>query len=191
MLHAAAAPRAPDAMDIDIRAIDPQHEPLAPLYELVRDVYTTSDQMSETFAEKFPAPAALAAEIDDVCGRPGAVFLVATAGGRLQGYVALKPRRPERLRHTADLQLGVRSGARGQRIGTALLRAALDRAAHSGVVELVYLMVRADNLPAIRLYATTGFDRLATLQRDLRIDGRDCDGVLMRRFVGLPAAAGR
>ena len=29
------------------------------------------------------------------------------------------------------------------------------------------------------------------LQRDLRIDGRDCDGVLMRRFVGLPAAAGR
>jgi hypothetical protein len=48
-------------------------------------------------------------------------------------------------------------------------------------------MVRADHETAVALYATAGFERLATLQRDTRIGERYFDGLLMRRFVGTVA----
>jgi ribosomal protein S18 acetylase RimI-like enzyme len=140
--------------------------------------------MSETLADRYPDPQTLAAEIADVCRRPGALFLVAETGSHPVGYLVVKPRLQSRLRHTADLQIGVHSARRGQGIGRRLLDEALRRVEREGVLEIVYLMVRADNRSALGLYAESGFERLATLQRDIRFDGRHFDGVLMRRFVG-------
>jgi ribosomal protein S18 acetylase RimI-like enzyme len=80
--------------------------------------------------------------------------------------------------------MGVASTARGRGIGRLLVAEALTRIATAGIVEIVYLMVRADNLKAQELYRHAGFERVATLRRDTRIDGRYHDGVLMRRFVG-------
>jgi ribosomal protein S18 acetylase RimI-like enzyme len=173
-------------MPPDLIAIDPSYPRIDALFGLVRDVYTSTEQMSETLAERFPAPAALEAEIGAVTRRPGALFLVAEADFRPQGYLVLRPRPQARLAHTADLQMGVHSAARGQGIGHRLLAAALARSAASGIVEIVYLMVRADNRSALALYESAGFDRVATLDRDTRVDGRYFDGVLMRRWVRPP-----
>ena len=165
---------------------------LPQLYALIADVYATSDAMSESFADRYPDPAALAAELAAMRRRPGALFLVAESAGQPCGFLSLKPRAAARLRHTADLQMGVGSTQRCRGIGRQLLAGALDRLAAGGVIEIVYLMVRADHEAALRLYAAAGFERLATLQRDTRIGARYFDGVLMRRFVTTPPpGAGR
>lgn len=176
------------AAGLAMRAIDASRAPIDALFDLLRDVYTTSDQMSETLADRCPGAPALAAEIDAVRRTgPGALFLVAETHARPCGYLIVRPRAQTRLRHTADLQMGVHSTARGRGVGRRLLDTALERLACEGVVEIVYLMVRADNHPALALYAAAGFERLATLQRDTRIDNRYYDGVLLRRFVRPPA----
>jgi ribosomal protein S18 acetylase RimI-like enzyme len=176
------------AAGLAIRAVAASDAPLDAIFELLRDVYTTSDQMSEALADRCPDAGALAAEIDALHrSSPGALFLVAEAHARPCGYLIVRPRAPARLRHTADLQMGVHSMARGRGVGRRLLDSALERLACVGVVEIVYLMVRADNRPALDLYAAAGFERLATLQRDTLIDGRYHDGVLLRRFVRPPA----
>jgi ribosomal protein S18 acetylase RimI-like enzyme len=79
--------------------------------------------------------------------------------------------------------MGVAAAVRGQGWGRRILAAALARAEASAVLEIVYLMVRADNLPAVRLYAAAGFETLAVLASDTRVGDRYHDGLLMRRFV--------
>jgi phosphinothricin acetyltransferase len=165
-------------------AVDATWPRLAALHVLIRDVYATSDAMSEDFEDKFPSPSVLAAEIAAVTARPGGLVLVADAAPMPLGYLVVEPRPQARLRHTADLTMGVASAARGRGIGRLLVAEALTRVAAAGIVEIVYLMVRADNLRALELYRHAGFERVATLRRDTRIDGRYHDGVLMRRFVG-------
>jgi ribosomal protein S18 acetylase RimI-like enzyme len=176
-------------LPLEVLAIDPSYARVDALFALVRDVYTTSSQMSETFEDRFPAAAALVAEVAAAAGRPGGFFLVAEEDHCPRGYLVVEPRRQARLRHTADLQMGVHSEARGQGIGAKLIETALARAASAGIVEIVYLMVRADNLPALGLYARMGFERVATLQYDTKIEGKHFDGVLMRRFVARSADA--
>ena len=171
-------------MSLAILAIDRSYARMDALFALVGEVYATSSHMSEAFDEKFPDPAVLASDIADVSGRPGGIVLVAEEERRPRGYVVIRPRHQARLRHTADLHMGVHSESRGLGIGRKLVEAALDAAASAGKVEIVYLMVRSDNLPAIRLYEAVGFDRLALLQRDTKIGNEYHDGVLMRRFVG-------
>ncbi|HDS44522.1 MAG TPA: N-acetyltransferase [Methanomicrobia archaeon] len=64
-----------------------------------------------------------------------------------------------------------------------ILQAALERASASAELEILYLMVRADNEPAIRLYKKMGFEVVAILSRDTRIGDAYFDGLLMRTFV--------
>jgi putative acetyltransferase len=168
---------------LDILAIDRSYPRVEALFELVRDVYSTSNHMSESFDEKYPAPSVLATEIAGLAERSGGLVLVAERERRPQGYLTIEPRIQARLRHTADLHMGVHAAARGQGIGKRLLEDAIARVAEAQIVEIVYLMVRADNLPALGLYERSGFDRVATLPRDTKADGRYYDGVLMRRTV--------
>lgn len=156
---------------------------LLEIYRLVEDVYTTSGTMSELFSEKFPGPESCGEYIEEVLGKPGAVVLFAETGGKLVGYIILKPRPHANIRHTAELNMGVKPGFRGKHAGTSLLSKTLGTAKRSKEVEIIYLMVRADNYPAVRLYENAGFEKLATLERDTKISGIYYDGILMRKFV--------
>ena len=157
--------------------------PSTDLYRLYRDVYSSAIGMSETFAEKF---ASFDAFESDVAARKscGGIALVAASDDELLAYVTITPRRQSRLRHTAELNMGVASSARGQGLGELLLRVALERAQDSPTIEIVYLTVRADNAPALCLYRKVGFELLARLDRDTKVGEQYFDGVLMRRFVG-------
>ena len=156
---------------------------IAKIYTLVGDIYATSDYMSETLMEKFPTLDSFARYIKELSSRPGAMALVAEMKGELCGYLTIMPRYQAKLRHTSELNMGVRSSARGQGIGKLLLKEALRRARESGVLEIIYLMVRVDNTPAIRLYKNMGFDHVAVLKNDTKTRERYYDGYLMRKFV--------
>lgn len=153
------------------------------LYRLYQRVYSSSEGMSETFAEKF---ADLDAFALDIASRQqsGGIALVAAIDGKPLAYATITPRRQSRLRHTAELNMGVASSARGQGCGERLLRAALERAQRSPAIEIVYLTVRADNAAALGLYRKLGFEQLTRLERDTKMADRYFDGILMRRFVG-------
>ena len=62
----------------------------------------------------------------------------------------------------------------------------MQAARAQGLLEIAYLMVRADNTAAVKLYEATGFTRLAVLERDTRSDGRYYDGLLMRHWLRPP-----
>jgi len=156
---------------------------VADLYELVSDVYTTCEGMSETLGDKYPTLESFERDVAELSERPGAMGLIASVDGRPLGYLTIKPKREAKLRHTAELNMGVRHEARGRGLGKLLLTEALRRARESPELEIVYLMVRADNIAAVSLYEKLGFERLAVLDYDTKSGDSYYDGLLMRKFV--------
>jgi ribosomal protein S18 acetylase RimI-like enzyme len=152
------------------------------VFALFTDVYA-SGLMSADLGDQYACLDDFREKMQEVTARPGAIALAAEVDGKPAGYVTVIPRTAARLRHTADLNMGIASEHRGKGLGKALLDEALRRAAGGGVLEIVYLMVRADNLPAVRLYESAGFERLAVLERDIKAGADYFDGVLMRRFI--------
>ena len=114
---------------------------------------------------------------------PGA-HLVAEAGGRVVGYIRLRP--ATRLRENAHVLaivgLAVDPGARGQGIAAALLAAAEQYARARGGRKLS-LRVLGTNEPALRLYERSGFVREGTLRGEFRIQGRYVDDVVMAKHL--------
>lgn len=153
------------------------------LYVLLSDVYASSETMSERLEEKYPEPRDLADDLKALMRLPGALALAVEIDQQPMAYAFLRPRKQARLRHTAELSMGVAKAARGKGLGDLVLNAVLDRCREIGVVEIIYLMVRADNASAVRLYERKGFEPLATLVGDTKIGERYFDGVLMRKRV--------
>jgi ribosomal-protein-alanine N-acetyltransferase len=105
-----------------------------------------------------------------------------TTQGVLVGYAGLLVAGSE-----ADVQtIGVAPSAQGRGVGTRLLRALTAQAVRRGATSLL-LEVRADNEPALALYAREGFEQIS-LRRRYYQPG-DVDAVVMRRRP-LPRTAG-
>jgi RimJ/RimL family protein N-acetyltransferase len=153
------------------------------LYGLFQEIYSSSDGMSELLEDKYPDARRLEEDVEALYRLPGAVSLVVEVDRKPAGYLVIRPRAQARLRHTAELSMGVASAARGRRLGSLMLQAALDRVAAEPAIEIVYLTVRSDNEAAIRLYRNAGFEQLAVLDRDTKIGDSYRDGILMRKFV--------
>ncbi len=153
------------------------------LYALFADVYASSETMSETLGEKYPDSVHLTDDLRALVRLPGALALAAEIDHKPMAYALLRPRKQARLRHTADLSMGVAQAARGKGLGDLVLNAVLDRSRQAGIIEIVYLMVRADNVSAVRLYERSGFDSLASLAGDTKIGEQYFDGILMRKCV--------
>jgi ribosomal protein S18 acetylase RimI-like enzyme len=157
--------------------------PMSELFKLVSDVYTTSDGMSETLEDKYPNMESLEKDMEDLLSRPGAIALIADIDNEPLGYLIIKPREQTKLRHTADLNMGVHHKARSRGLGKLMLEEALRRAQASPEIEILYLMVRTDNVPAINLYKDFGFETLTVLEYDTKIGYSYYNGLLMRKFV--------
>ena len=139
--------------------------------------------MSDDFDRKFPGVRQFDYHYNAMLNQPGSFLLVAMLDNRPVGYLVIEARSETRLSHTAFLNMGIVENLRRKGIGRQLTEAALQRAKTEGIIEIIYLMVRADHFGAIKLYESTGFDRLAILEKDTKFDGDYYDGLLMRRFV--------
>ena len=113
----------------------------------------------------------------ELAGWPGTRhYLVAERGEDVVGYAGLSAPAGD-----ADVQtLAVAPGAQGQGLGRALLGALLDEAARRGA-PAVLLEARADNGRALRLYESTGFERLSV--RRGYYDGGRVDAVVLRKVM--------
>ena len=107
-----------------------------------------------------------------------AVLLVADAGGRLVGELSLWLARYG----VADLGMLVAAGWRQRGVGSALLRAGIDRARQAGAHKIA-LQVWPHNRAAIALYERFGFQHEGRLRRHYRRrSGELWDAIVM----GLP-----
>lgn len=105
--------------------------------------------------------------------QPDRWFVVADDGGGLSGYAGVVLGGAE----AEVATIAVARTAQGRGLGRTLLDALVDRAARAGATS-VLLEVRADNPAAIRLYAQTGFERIAVRRNYYQPPG--VDAVVMR-----------
>lgn len=153
------------------------------LFKLIKEVYQTSLFMSEDFDEKFPSFSGFQNFLKQIDKIQGAFLLVALYDDQPAGYLVTEPKQTLRLKHTAWLNMGVLEVFRGKGIGKMLVDAAFERIQDEKTIEIVYLMVRADNFPAVKLYHQKGFETIATLEKDTKIGSQYFDGILMRNFA--------
>jgi ribosomal protein S18 acetylase RimI-like enzyme len=109
------------------------------------------------------------------------VQFVALDGARVVGWADIFPAWPHAVSHCGTLGMGVHRDYRRQGLGEALLRACITKAKDKGITR-IELEVRADNLPAIRLYEKLGFVHEALKRRAMRFDGVYFDSVQMSRL---------
>ncbi len=153
------------------------------IYAIFRHVYLTSDFMSDDFDMKFPTPVDFEKYYSTILAQPGSFLLVAIFDNRPVGYILLEVNAAIRLKHTARLTMGLVENFRRKGIGYFLLESALNRAFNEKIIEIIYLMVRADHTGAVNLYKKAGFEKLVKLEKDTKIGGDYYDGLLMRKVI--------
>jgi len=115
---------------------------------------------------------------------PAGVGLGAWIDGRLAGTIHFGQAQEKKHRHQGSIgAFYVRPQYRGQGVGDALMKAALEEAAKR--VEHVTLTVTASNEGAIRLYERNGFKTVGRLIANIRVDGVDHDELSMHRRVSV------
>ncbi len=171
------------SQEIGIRKIS--DEDAVAVFNLIKGIYASTDMMCQPFSEKYPDIASFTSEVAAYENTNGAVFLIADSAQGPVGYVTVNPVKAAKLCHTAYLNMGVDESARGKSVGRALLLAAIAQLEADGIVEILYLNVRADNVPAVRLYESEKFETIAVLNRDTKIADCYYDGLLMRRFTSV------
>jgi len=132
------------------------------------------------------AAQAIEAAIRRAAAAPNAMHLVAEADGALVGWLTLDGERHAKLRHTAELGMGVAPEWRRQGVGRALLEAMGREARREGALRRVTLSVFASNLPAIGLYRACGFEVEGIQRAQVRIGETFVDRLLMALDLATP-----
>jgi RimJ/RimL family protein N-acetyltransferase len=126
--------------------------------------------------------------IEGWANHPASTMIGAFDGDRPLGMLGLVAPRFRRTAHVVDLGMSLRPEVRGQGLGTAMMRAAIEYATANPVIERITLGVWSHNDVARRLYLRFGFQvegyRIAHGRQP---DGRVIDEILMARRVKPPA----
>jgi ribosomal protein S18 acetylase RimI-like enzyme len=125
-------------------------------------------------------PRAIRAFLSDLTRSENSFGLLATASGRVRGYLVVQGGVLRRMRHVAHLEIMVRASWRGRGIGHALMTEGIARARANPLLEKLSLAVFADNGRAIALYRRHGFEVEGRRRGEYRLaDGRQLDDLLM------------
>lgn len=113
-----------------------------------------------------PTPAWEHALAEPEC--PHHLLLVAEAEGEIVGWCRLFQENLCSIPSTLELGIGVAVSWRGRKVGSVLIRHALEWAAENGVSRIV-LSTRTDNEPARRLFIRYGFHPIRTQDHQLEM----------------------
>ena len=108
--------------------------------------------------------------------------LVAVRGDELLGQISIDLHSSLRRRHVASIGMGVKASARGQGVGTALVRAAVALCESWTNISRIELEVYTDNHAGIALYKKCGFVLEGTCRRYAYRDGAFVDVHIMARI---------
>lgn len=108
------------------------------------------------------------------------IFFVATVGGEVVGWVHLKHMDLDKLRHTAQLTVGVLEEYRGHGIGSHLLERGLTWAAQQNF-EKIENALPATNEKAIEFLKSRGFEVDAIREDHYKLNGEYVDEVMMMK----------
>lgn len=106
------------------------------------------------------------------------IIFVATVDGDVVGWVHLKHPELDKLRHTAQLTLGVLEEYRCRGIGSNLLDRGLEWAARQGF-EKIYNSVPANNDSAIAFFESRNFFEEARREDHYKLDSEHVDEVML------------
>jgi RimJ/RimL family protein N-acetyltransferase len=112
----------------------------------------------------------------------GSLYLIATDGVQVAGFLAAERGRYRRIQHSAYVVIGILRSYRGQGIGSQFFQA-LDAWARANGVSRLELTVRVQNENAIRLYQKYGFEVEGTKRNSLRVDGKLVDEFYMAKLI--------
>jgi ribosomal protein S18 acetylase RimI-like enzyme len=108
---------------------------------------------------------------------------VVLADGQVVGWCDILPNPRKTVQaHCGTLGMGLMPNYRGRGIGRALILRTMDAALALGLTR-IDLTVREDNLNAIALYKSVGFETEGQHRRAVRIDGR-YENLLSMAFLG-------
>ncbi|WP_238477504.1 GNAT family N-acetyltransferase [Natranaeroarchaeum sulfidigenes] len=152
-----------------------RQEDLAGIVGLIKSVAAPGIHIvAETVAREIDRDEALLRH-NDVESR---MFFVATVDEEVIGWVHLSAPEIAKLRHTAELTLGVLEEYRDQGIGNHLLKRGLDWAA-THEYEKVYQSIPASNQAAIDFLENNGWEVEAIREGHYKIDGEYIDEVML------------
>ena len=165
---------------MDIKIVLACQEDAAPMLEYLRQV--GSESYFLLFGpEGVPMTVEQEAKfLSEVNASPLARMIIVKDGEKIiaNGYIHSSSR--ERIRHKAELAISVLKDYWGQGIGSRLMRALIDFAKSTNVVETVFLEVASENTRAIKLYEKIGFVRYGTCKKAAKVGDRYFDWDLMR-----------
>ncbi len=141
-----------------------------------------------TFDEVAPSAAETAARIaaTQAAGLP---FLVAEAGGRVEGHGRLSAYRTRpAYRFTVESSVYVDPAALGRGHGRALLERLLEEARRAGLREVVAVVAVTEDPASVALHRACGFREAGRLERVGFKFGRWHDTLLLQRSLALPPA---
>lgn len=116
----------------------------------------------------------------------GGILRVARQGPLLLGVVMVRPGGLRRQRHVGALEIFIEESWRGKGVGRALMDDMLREVTARGI-EKLSLAVYADNLRAIALYRSLGFEEEGHRRGEYRMaDGSYRDDLLMARWLSPP-----
>jgi L-phenylalanine/L-methionine N-acetyltransferase len=112
----------------------------------------------------------------------GAFSFVACRADEVLGQIGIEMRKNPRRRHAATLGMAVKTSARRQGVGSALLTAGINLAERWLAVRRIELEVYTDNEAAVALYKKFGFVVEGTLRQYAFRDGQFADVYLMAKL---------
>ncbi|MDO3410843.1 GNAT family N-acetyltransferase [Saccharibacillus sp. CPCC 101409] len=113
---------------------------------------------------------------------PRSIVLIAECEGRIAGYIEARGSNVNRIRHSAQIVVGILQAYSGRGIGTRLFEKLENWARERGIYRLE-LTVMAHNEAAVSLYRKMGFRQEGIRKHSLRVEGRYIDEYAMAKLL--------
>lgn len=113
----------------------------------------------------------------------GKIYLVAEIGKEITGFISFNNWDTRRTAHTGLFSIFIKKKWRGYGIGKLLVLAMLDWAKGNKLNRKISLFVFSTNKNAIRLYKKLGFKQEGRCPRDMIINGKYVDSIMMYKFT--------
>lgn len=149
--------------------------------EQIRLVYAEPSSYSATLQLPFPSLHLWEKKLATL--PDGSFSLVACRAEEILGQLGIAVHKNPRRKHTANLGMAVRTSARRQGVGSALVAAAIDLAERWLAVRRIELEVYTDNAAAIGLYKKFGFAVEGTLRQYAFRNGEFVDVHVMSKIA--------